>query len=210
MRLILSVLLLSGVLAHATLSDDLTTAQKKQLASGQSVQVVKTIPGAIWPKVTIYNVVDATPQQVYNLFTDYASAPSYTPNMISAKVIATPDANTKDVRYTVKFPVLSKVSYTVRNFYSQKGGSYEVKWQLLESPLAKESTGSLRVDPYEDGQSLLRYSNHVVPSTRLAAGLKGQALSEAQKTVNAITAEANKRAQTHVAVKTPAAPAAAN
>ncbi|MEO8207251.1 MAG: SRPBCC family protein [Chthoniobacterales bacterium] len=195
MRSILFAFLISAVAAHAALLDDLTADQKKQLSGGKPVQVVQNVPGAIWPMVTIYDVVNATPLQVYNLFTDYASAPSYTPNMIEAKVIATPDAQTKDVRYTVKFPVLSKVSYTVRNRYSQKGDSYKVKWNLLESPLAKESNGSLRVDPYGNGQTLLRYTNHVVPSTRLAAGLKNQALSEAQKTVNSIAAEAEKRAK---------------
>ncbi|MEO6053906.1 MAG: SRPBCC family protein [Chthoniobacterales bacterium] len=190
----LAVLLLSGITAHAALIDELNADQQNQLSKGQSVQVVQNIPGAIWPKVTIYQVVEATPEQVYDLFTDYDSAPSYIPNMLSAKVIASPDARTKDVQYTVKFPVLSKVSYTVRNRFSQKGNSYKVKWNLLQSPLAKESNGSLRVDPYDHGKSLLCYSNHVVPSTRLAAGLKNQALSEAQKTVNAIATEAEKRA----------------
>jgi hypothetical protein len=92
--------------------------------------------------------------------------------------------------------VLQKISYTVRNTYTRKGKSFGVDWTLLQSPLAKSVDGSLRIEPYGDGQTLLCYTNLVVPITNLVAGLKNQALTEAKATVRAIKAEAEKRAET--------------
>lgn len=113
--------------------------------------------------------------------------------MLAAEVIAQPEKDVKDVRYTVKVPVLSKISYVVRNTFSQKGDTYTVSWTLLESPMASASTGSLTIEPYEN-KSLLRYQNHVTPSIPMAGALQGQALKEAKTTIEAIATEAAKRA----------------
>ena len=104
------------------------------------------------------------------------------------------NAGTKDVEYKVKMPVVQSITYSVRNTYIQKGNSYEVRWTLLRSPLAKSSNGSLRIEPYGKGQTLMCYTNLVVPITNLVAGLKNQALNEAKTTVRAIKAEAERRA----------------
>jgi hypothetical protein len=100
------------------------------------------------------------------------------------------------VEYTVKVPVLQSVSYSVRNTYIRKGNSYEVKWNLLHSPHAKSSDGSLRIEPYGKGKTLMRYTNLTVPRTKLIAGLKNQALNEARATVRAIATEAERRRTT--------------
>ncbi len=142
----------------------------------------------------VYQVVDAPPKVVVDLFTDYAAAPEYIPGMLAAKVIATNPDGTKDVQYRVKVPVLQSISYTVRNAYVRKGNAYEVKWTLLRSPLAKSSDGSLRIEPYGKGKTLMCYTNLCVPITNLVAGLKDQALNEAKATVLAIAAEAKRRA----------------
>ncbi|MFV0415412.1 MAG: hypothetical protein ACK5NG_03495 [Chthoniobacterales bacterium] len=109
-------------------------------------------------------------------------------------MIATEPDGSKDLRYTVKVPVLQKISYTVRNSYSKKGSLWEVKWKLLKSPLAKSGNGSLRIEPYGENQTLMCYTNLVVPITNLVTGLKNQALKEAKTTVKAIDEEAERRA----------------
>ena len=136
------------------------------------------------------------PKSLADLFSDYSAAPSYTPGMLSAKVIANNPDGSKDVQYRVKVPVLQSISYTVRNTYIKKGNSYEVKWTLLQSPLAKSSNGSLRIEPYGKGKTLMRYTNLTVPLTNLVSGLKTQALNEAKATVRAIASEAERRGET--------------
>lgn len=182
--------------ANAALIDEVPSDQKSQLEAGQVVVKSKEIPKAPWPELSLYQVVDAPPKVVWNLFTDYDSAAVYTPNLIAAEVIEEHPDGSKDVKYTVKVPVLQKIAYTVRNQYQKKGDSYEVDWKLLKSPLAKSSDGSLRIEPYGKKQTLMCYTNLCVPITSLVAGLKNEALKEAKKTVAAITGEAEKRAKT--------------
>jgi hypothetical protein len=149
-------------------------------------------PGATWPEVRIYRKVKATPEGVTDLFLDYENADSFIGNLESAVVEKQPDANTKDVRYTVKLPVLFTISYLVRNRYEKTPEGYTVHWNLLESLFAKSAVGKLRVEPHGD-MAVICYANHVEPATRLVAGLRGHAIKEASNTVDAIVKEAERR-----------------
>ncbi len=186
--------LLLGFSVQASMVKEVPKSQREELAGGQTVVKSTDIEGLPWPELSLYRVVNAPPSVVLALFTDYASAPSFTPGILSAQVIATNPDGTKDVRYTVKVPILQKISYTVRNTYESSDQSYKVSWKLLQSPLAKQSDGSLRVEPYDGGRTLLCYTNLCVPVTNLVAGLKGQALVEAKNTVLALVTEAERRA----------------
>lgn len=170
--------------------NELDASQQTQLKQGQVVVISTDVPNFVWPKLVLYKIVNATPAQMMALFADYDAAPGYTPNMVSAVVTGTPKPNVKDVRYTVRVPVLGTISYDVQNTFSKN----KVTWNLIQSPLAKSSTGSLRVEPYGNNQTLFSYTNLVEPVTKMAAMLKGQARSEAVATINAISAEAEKRA----------------
>lgn len=177
---------------HASLVDELNDQDRSKLEGGQSVVATIEKPGATWPEVRIYRKVQATPQGVTDLFLDYENAGSFIENLESAVVEKKPDANTKDVRYTVRLPVLFTISYLVRNRYEKTPEGYTVHWNLLESLFAKSAKGSLRVEPHGD-TAVICYANHVEPATRLVAGLRGQAFKEASKTVDAIVKEAERR-----------------
>ncbi len=185
--------LFASSLVHAALIDEVPKVALDEVAAGQIVVKSKNVAGAPWPQLSLYQVVDAPPAVLKALFNDYGSAPSYTPNLISAKVLTSNADGSKDVQYTTKVPILGKISYTVRNSYITNGNSYEVDWTLLKSPLAKSSDGSLRIEPYGQNQTLLCYTNLCVPITSLP-GVKDAALGEAKTTVRAIKAEAEKRA----------------
>lgn len=181
---------------RADLLGEVPQSARDELADGQLFVMSENIQGVPWPRLKLYQVVDAPPKVVADLFSDYSAAPDYIPGMLGAKVVASNPDGTKDVEYKVKVPVLQSISYTVRNTYIQKGNSYEVKWTLLRSPLAKSSDGSLRIEPYGKGKTLMCYTNLCVPITNLVAGLKNQALNEAKSTVRAIATEAKRRAAT--------------
>ncbi len=193
-RAALLALLLASTPLFADLVKEVPKSQRDELAEGQTVVKSTDVPGAPWPELSLYRVVNAPPSVVADLFTDYAAAPSYTPGLLNAQVIATNPDGTKDVRYTVKAPVIQKTSYTVRNTYLRSGPDFTVSWKLLKSPLAKQSDGSLRIEPYDGDRTLLCYTNLCVPITNLVAGLKNQALIEAKNTVLALATEAERRA----------------
>jgi hypothetical protein len=190
--LLLLTILAAAAPAGASVVDELGAADRAKLESGQSVMTTIEKPGATWPEVRIYRKVKATPEGVTDLFLDYENADSFIGNLESAVVEKQPDANTKDVRYTVKLPVLFTISYLVRNRYEKTPEGYTVHWNLLESLFAKSAVGKLRVEPHGD-MAVICYANHVEPATRLVAGLRGQAMKEASNTVDAIVKEAERR-----------------
>ena len=195
MRKLILLLAASAALStasHAAIAEELSEQDRAKLESGQSVVTTIEKPGATWPEVRIYRKVKATPQGITDLFLDYENAGSFIENLESAVVEKKPEANTKDVRYTVRLPVLFTISYLVRNRYEKTPNGYTVHWDLLESLFAKSAKGSLRVEPHGD-TAVICYANHVEPATRLVAGLRGQAFKEASKTVDAIVKEAERR-----------------
>lgn len=178
--------------ARSVMTNELSAADRSKLEAGESVLITVEKPGATWPEVRIYRKVKATPEGVTALFLDYENANSFIDNLKSAVVENEPDANTKDVRYTVKLPVIFTISYLVRNRYEKTPEGYTVHWNLLEALFAKSAVGSLRVEPHGD-ITVICYTNHVEPATRLVAGLRGHAIKEASNTVDAIVAEAERR-----------------
>lgn len=189
-----SLALFFSAFLYADLVKEVPRSERDELLEGQTVVKSTDVPGAPWPQLSLYRVVNAPPDVVSALFTDYNAAPSYTPGLIQAQVIATNPDGTKDVRYTVKVPVIQRTSYVVRNTYHKQGQNFMVSWRLLQSPLAKKSDGSLRIEPYGEGRTLLCYSNLCVPITNLVSGLKNQAIVEAKNTVLALATEAERRA----------------
>ena len=190
--LLLLATLAAAAPVGASMVDELGVSDRAKLESGQGVLVTVDKPGATWPEVRIYRKVEATPEGVTKLFLDYENAGSFIDNLESAVVEKQPDANTKDVRYTVKLPVLFTISYLVRNRYEKTPEGYTVHWNLLESIFAKSAVGKLRVEPHGE-TAVICYANHVEPATRLVAGLRGHAIKEASNTVDAIVKEAERR-----------------
>lgn len=191
---VLAALMLSSHVLQADLLDEVPAASRADLAAGQVVVESSKVPGAPWPQLSLYQVVDAPPKVMAALLNDFSSAPSYTPNMLGAKLLNANDDGTKDVEYTVKMPVFGKMTYSVRNSYVRKGKNFTVSWTLLKSPFAKKSDGSIRIEPYGNNQTLMCYTNLVIPITNIIPGLQNQALTEAKGTVAAIKGEAEKRA----------------
>ena len=185
-------LLATAAASPASMVNELNAKDRAKLESGGNVLIAVDKPGATWPEVRIYRKVKATPQGVTDLFLDYENADSFIHNLKSAVVENEPDGNTKDVRYTVKLPVLFTISYLVRNRYEKTPNGYTVHWNLLESLFAKSAVGKLRVEPHGE-TAVICYANHVEPATSLVAGLRNQALKEASNTVDAIVKEAERR-----------------
>lgn len=198
----LAITALATPLTHASLADELAEENRIKFEAGEPVIVTIDKEGAVWPEVCIYRKVKARPEVVTDLFLDYEHANTFISNLESAVVENSPDPNTKDVRYKVRLPIIFSITYLVRNSYEKTPEGYIVRWHLLEPPFAaKSAVGSLRVESHGDG-AVICYKNHVEPSTRLIAGLRGHAVKEAAKTVSAIVAEAERRQLKNAALPT--------
>jgi hypothetical protein len=192
--LVCGFLFFGSASAQKTL-DALSPEQLKQLNSGELVVTSRDIPGGVWPELTVYTKVNAPVSAVGDVFLDYDNAQNYIPNLVSAKVIAQPEPDVRDVEYTSKMPLLGNSTYSVRNWFEKSADGITVRWKLLQSPMAEISVGSLRVEPI-DGGCVMRYTNYVKPKSSIAIVAKGAAQSEVRKTVTAIKTEAERRAGT--------------
>ena len=82
---------------RADLLSEVPKNTRDELAQGQLVIMSENVDGVPWPRLKLYQVVNAPPKVVADLFSDYAAAPDYIPGMLAAKVIATNPDGTKDV-----------------------------------------------------------------------------------------------------------------
>ncbi len=184
---------MSGSL-RADLLSEVPKNDRPQLMQHQTVEKSIPMPGAPWPKFKLYRLINAPAATIWNLFINYEAQPSYIPDTIAVKVLAHNPDGSVNVQYTVKVPVLRRITYTVQDRYSHQGNLSKVSWKLIKSPLAKSSDGSFEVEPYGPNQSLVCYTNFCVPIIGFITGLQEDALDSAKKTVSAIATEAERRA----------------
>lgn len=181
--------------AAASVKKELDNDQLADLQAGKLVVRSEDVPGGPWPRLIVYTKVQAPVSGVEQVFRDYESAADYTPGMVSAEVLARPDPDTYEVRYTSAMPLIGQSKSTVRNHYRHDGDTLVVSWKLIEATHADESTGELRVEPDGQGGSILRYANYVKPKSALAALARSAAVSEVKRTVEAIKKESEKRSR---------------
>jgi hypothetical protein len=189
---ILAALFLLAFTGQASVLRDLDQSQMARLEGGRLV-LLSEEAGGVWPRLILYVRVEAPVGAVERVFRDYAGAASYVPGLVSATVLRQPDPDTYEVRYVNAIPLIGQARSVVRNRYSRDGEALVVRWHLLEASHADESTGELRVEPYDEGTCVLRYSNYVKPKSSLAKWAKGAAAGEARKTVLALKKESERR-----------------
>jgi hypothetical protein len=194
MKVWLGLVLLTASAAAGPVLSELSPAQIGTLEKGEVVIRSEEVPGGVWPRIIAYVRIKANVDAVEKVFRDYASASSFVPGLRKAEVLKRPDPDTYDVRYTNTMPVVGDTQCTVRNRYSRQGDALVMRWSLIESAHADESTGELRVEPLDKPQgSIMRYVNYVRPKLSIARLAAGAAANEVKKTVLALKKESERR-----------------
>lgn len=180
--------LASSCLASQLLSG-LSVADRSALTEGKQVVVQREVPGLVWPELTVYQTVNASPEEVMAVFFDYNSARAYVPNVLKSEISAVLSSCVMDVDYAVDVPVFADEFYTARNSLSAvDGGGYVVAWKLLRAVQTKDSVGEFRVEPFGN-QSLVCYRNLTTPSSAVARLLRAPAMKQMRQTATAILKE---------------------
>lgn len=176
--------------AWAGVLDDLAVSDRTGVEAGGQVLVEEVVEDMPWPRVHIYQTVDAAPEQVAAVFTNYANTMNFIPSVIDSKVEREISPCVNDVTYTVDVPFLPDEFYTVRNALSKEAdGGLSVSWNLLKARSTRHAAGKLTIEPLGDGRSALRYSNLVDPGSAIAGLLRSIAPGRMRKTVEAIVTE---------------------
>ena len=179
-----------GLRAQAAIYDGLSDDEKNQVQAGS--QVVKTVDvaGASWPKVTVYQYVKATPEEVMGVFTDYERATSYMGGLTKAKISKRIDARTVEIDYLLALPLVADEWYTVRDTLSDydNGHAYQVAWSLVKAYSTRSSEGAMKVEAMGSG-SIISYYNFVVSNRAGAGFLYKKAIARVKDSVRDIQRE---------------------
>ncbi len=185
--------------AQASLLNDLTRDQRQELEDGTLVVREQDIPGKPWPRVRIYKRISAAPEEVAAVFFDYDQAKTYIPDVLESKVSEKISPSVMEVDYAIDVPILADEAYTARNEIVRIGCGYRVSWTLLRALQTKAAEGNLLIEPFENGTSVIRYTNLVTPSSGMAKILGQLAMSRMQKTVLAIGEKVEQQKSSHAA-----------
>jgi hypothetical protein len=182
----------SPELVADSLLSELSSAQQCQVHDGSQVIITENVEGKPWPRIKVYRLVDASPEQVTAVFFDYESAKSFVPNVIKSQISNRLSACTMDVDYGLDVPIFPDEFYTVRNNLRLiDENSYCIDWKLLRSVLTKDSVGKIRIEPWE-GKAVICYQNLVTPASNIAVLLRGKAIEQMKETTQALAERVEK------------------
>lgn len=180
------------------LLDELSPSQRSIIHDGGRIIITDKMPGQLWPAVRVYQIIAALPEQVMAVFFDYEAASTYVPHLRQSTISKKIDGRTHEVDYRLSIPVMPDERYTVRNSLNVlPGGIYEIDWKLLRATTTRASEGNFRVQSYGKSKTIFCYSNIVVPGSRLAIILRGLALEQVQKNVDALITQVAKQKSEH-------------
>jgi hypothetical protein len=156
----------------ASAYDELSDNDQYKLKAGQQVSIYTYMqsPYTAWPQGTIYQRLDATPEQAAAVFFDFNRHGEYLPHVIKSEISSFVDRTTFQVDYTVGIPYvnfgIAKDSYALEYHldFDDAEKSYSIKWHLTRSGMFTEySQGSIRFEPVEGGGTLMAYDSFVLP-----------------------------------------------
>lgn len=134
----------------------------------------------------MFQKVNATPEEVAAVFSDYTSAVSYIPNVKVARIQLRESPCVEEVYYELALPLLPNERYVARNTLRPFGkDGFQIVWQVAKGRFFKSSSGGLTLTPFSGG-TLMRYENLVDPGAKIAKLLKQRAVRQAEETVAAI------------------------
>ena len=190
---LLLALIFCPVLMASSLLEDLDAKQIEEIARGGQVVLLQPVEGKPWPRVRVYQKVDATPEEVAAVFFDYKNAKSYIPKVIKSEISRQVSPCVAEVDYGIDVPILPDEYYTALNTMTAgPDGGYLVTWSLVRALQTKASEGSLRIERWKEG-AVIRYTNLVTPSSIMAGLLKFTAIDQIRSTVRAIAMRVGKQ-----------------
>lgn len=184
---VLALAALSTGVARGGILDTLSKDQREEVLDGDQISVEEKVEGKPWPRVRVYQKVEASAEEVAAVFSDYGQAHTFVPDVLSSRVVESRSPHTHDVEYEVEVPILPDERYTARNsLEALPGGGFRVSWKLLTALQTKDAVGNLAIEPHGDGESVICYTNLVTPGSSMAGLLRQAAMARMRKTVEAI------------------------
>ena len=186
-------LILAPQAAFAGVLDDLPLAERLLVDAGTPLVKSREVAGSSWPAVSVYQIVNTTPEKATAVFTDYGQQSSYLKDCCGVVVsrVLDPaiggDLRAQRVLYEIEVPVVSNEQYELREEMSRgEDGSYRVIWAKVSAGGRSDNIlGRAVFESYKD-RTLFFYYNYT-KMTMAGAGLfAGESVRRTQETVTAM------------------------
>jgi hypothetical protein len=152
----------------------LSAEQLDRFERGEPVQILTALTDSPWPRSTVYQFIEATPEQSAAVLSDYALQSKYIPKVKTSRVLSTKNRET-DVQYVVSIPVYPDEHSVSRQRVVSSGAEYRVEWHTVVDAAAKGSVtkGSAIFQPWTIKRSgkagtLMIHDQSVVPASIFA------------------------------------------
>src|SRR3954469_2065943 len=152
----------------------LTAEQLDRFERGEALQILQTLPDSPWPRSTVYQFIEATPEQSAAVLSDYALQSSYTPKVKTSRVLATRNGET-DVEYVFSIPIYPDERSVSRQHVVVSGTEYRVEWHTVVDSVARGSVtkGSATFRPMMNKRTgktgtVMIHDQAVVPASMFA------------------------------------------
>ena len=168
------------------LESELGPADLKAVSAREFVLKTRDVEGSVWPEITYYAIIEATPLESVAVFAAYDAQKDYVPNIIKStpiKHVTATDVLT-DYELHMPFPIPNAKYIHGAKIFKHKN-DYEVEWYMVESSSAEIVKGSVYFQSYE-GKTLMKYKSYVKPKSVFGSFVKKAMLSDVLKSITAI------------------------
>src|SRR4051812_13978065 len=114
-----------GTAALSSLSPE----QREAFNRGKPVQLLTPVASSPWPRSTVFQLIDATPEECAAVLSDYALQSTYVPRLRSSRVIAR-RGRESDVEYVIDIPLFADERSISRQRIHDRGG-YSIAWHTV-------------------------------------------------------------------------------
>jgi hypothetical protein len=108
----------------------LTAAQLERFERGEAVQVLQPLANSPWPRSTVYQFIEATPEQAAAVLSDYELQARYIPRLKTSRIVGAAKGGT-DVEYVISIPIFADERSVSRQHVRRDGAEYRVEWHTV-------------------------------------------------------------------------------
>lgn len=141
--------------------ENLTDSDQQQLDRGELIVKTRPVEGYLWPEVTVYRWVAASPEEVIAVYADFDIQAGYLPHLVESRIVGRLSLNSFRVSYEYEVTGPNE-RYTVLATVSRAAGGFQVTWELLKARYMRRLVGRIKVEAQRSG-ALIEYTNAVDP-----------------------------------------------
>ncbi len=169
-------------------NDELNDEQRKAIQKGEQVVFVEQVVKNDFPRVRVYQRVEATPEECMAVYVDYELRSKYFPDFKRSKITKRIDAVRTEVEYELDLPFpFSTEVFTVANVesISEDKQNYHSQSKLIKAESLKNIQDDAKFEPLGNG-TLMVYTNHITLGRNVPDWFTDKAEGQIKATARAI------------------------